>query len=282
MEKDGTGLKIPGFSFNVNKDRVAGALLLSHLFWCQIISFRWLWQCSPQIRSLNTWVISLQQWRHLVEWLFKKQIDYIGCKLFLMFCSEISALKTISTTWILTKNNVYTGTFILCDSALSKSLLRAANMELVVWEGVTLLFMTAADDAPVEDTDPVSTFVTTDWGPLCWLFCAREVTLTIRMSFSSWSPLCCSANLLPPLVSPDPDGFALYGSVDFCFAQSAGAGKPAWWDTFRIRFWRWRLLQLSCIPPARFCTCAADVVLLPASTGLTLPGRLPWNSLRNR
>lgn len=132
-----------------------------------------------------------------------------------------------------------TSTFILCDSALSRSLFRAASIELVAGEGVILLLINAPVAAGVEDTVPVPALDNVDWGLLGWHFCAREVTLTIWMSFSSLPPSCCCSGLLLPLISPETDGFALLSEfVEVCLAKFTAAVKPPWWDASRRRFWR--------------------------------------------
>lgn len=70
-------------------------------------------------------------------------------------------------------------TFILCDSALSKSLLRAASIERVA-EVAVILLLTSAPGPRSEDTVPlVSALVTAGRRFTCGLFCANEVTLTI-------------------------------------------------------------------------------------------------------
>lgn len=59
-------------------------------------------------------------------------------------------------------NWILMSTFILCDRALSKSLFRAASIELVAGEGVTLLLMSAPEAVSVEDTALASVPVTVD------------------------------------------------------------------------------------------------------------------------
>lgn len=71
------------------------------------------------------------------------------------------------------------GTFILCDSALSKSLLRAASIERVAEDTGTPLLLAGAPGATLVDTVLVSAPVTADGRFICWLLRAKEVTLTI-------------------------------------------------------------------------------------------------------
>lgn len=169
-------------------------------------------------------------------------------------------------------------TFTLCDKALSKSLFRAARMPLFV-EGVFLRLMNAPE-VRVEDPEVISALVAVGWWFICWFFCAREVTPTIWIPFSSSSSWCCISIWLFPWIFlgkfTSASGFEEVSSVNFLLTI-----KLLWRDASRQRFWTQLLFLDSCDDLARGCICADDE-LLPASRGLTLPGGLPWNSFKNR